>query len=263
MVLFMWSSTQEILMEERGFGGFPLALAPIEADLLYDVPPAFEAFQETFDQIPPNEKFSDLPLKTQEMMASKDVGPFFRGLYGFLALKFRHLDETKGEGPLFFKISQGEVWRLFSPALLHGGFFHILFNMLWLWFLGRPIEERIGVKKTLGFTLIAGIGSNTAQYRMSGPLFLGYSGIIMGLASFIWMRQRVAPWEGYPINRSVLYFLFLFVAAVFVFSLTSFTLRLFWNLPASASIANTAHIAGGVIGIFMARSKFFAAKVIK
>ena len=110
---------------------------------------------------------------------------------------------------LFFeKIRQGEVWRLFTPCLLHFDFLHILFNMAWLWILGKQIEERIHWKKLGLLILIVGIVSNTAQYLVSGPSFLGFSGIVVGMAGFIWMRQRNAPWEGYPLSRIVFCFFY-------------------------------------------------------
>ena len=98
---------------------------------------------------------------------------------------------------------------------------------------------------------------------MTGPLFLGYSGVVMGLAGFIWMRERVAPWEGYPLNRATVLFLLLFIGAIFALQVVSFLIQIFSNLNFAPNIANTAHIAGGVIGALLARSSFFAQRVKK
>ena len=40
------------------------------------------------------------------------------------------------------EIRHGEVWRLFTPMLVHMHFLHILFNMLWLRDLGSMVEAR-------------------------------------------------------------------------------------------------------------------------
>ena len=49
------------------------------------------------------------------------------------------------------KVLNGEVWRLLTCAFLHGGFMHILFNMLFLWWFGQQIEEDYGPREFLGF----------------------------------------------------------------------------------------------------------------
>jgi GlpG protein len=135
--------------------------------------------------------------------------------------------------------------------------------MLWLWYLGRPIEERIGPWRTLLLTLAAGIGPNIAQYLISGPFFIGYSGIVMALAGFIWMRERIAPWEGYPLNKGTVLFLLLFIAAIFILQVVAFFIQIFTSSHFTPQIANTAHIMGGLIGALLARSTFFAQRVVR
>ena len=95
---------------------------------------------------------------------------------------------------------------------------------------------------------------------MSGPFFLGYSGIVMGLAGFIWQRERIAPWEGYPLQRSVVIFLAVFVLAMFALQFGSFLFFLFTDSTFAPNIANTAHIAGALLGVGLARLPYFAAR---
>jgi GlpG protein len=163
-------------------------------------------------------------------------------------------------GPLvlFAKIREGELWRLFTPCLLHADFLHILFNMAWLLLLGKQIEEKIRPLKMAMLILTIGILSNTAQYLMSGPSFLGFSGVIVGMATFIWMRQRKAPWEGYATSRTTLYFLLLFVLAMCVLEGLALVLHAFSVFEISPAIANTAHITGGLCGLLLGQFSFFA-----
>jgi GlpG protein len=189
-----------------------------------------------------------------------ETTPYWHGIYAWVLLKMKEVNTAPVEGAPFTSIRQGEVWRLFSPALLHADLLHILFNMLWLWMLGRQIEQRIGAFRYVILTLILGIGTNTAQYLMSGPLFLGYSGIIMGLAGFIWCREKIAPWEGYPLQKSVILFLLLFILAMFVLQLVSFLLLLFTSSTFNPNIANTAHIGGFLLGALLARASYFSAR---
>lgn len=50
-----------------------------------------------------------------------------------------------------------QPWSLFSYMFVHEGFFHILFNMLWLYFIGRIFQEYLGNNKLLRAYLIGGL----------------------------------------------------------------------------------------------------------
>ena len=191
------------------------------------------------------------------------VTPLWRGAYDWVLLKMTGGSTSLAEGPMFTRILEGEVWRLFSPAILHTETLHILFNMIWVWILCRSIEQKIGFFRLLLMILVVGIGSNIAQYLMSGPFFLGFSGVVMGFAGFIWMRERIAPWEGYPLHRSTILFLLLFVGGMFLVQAVSFGLQMFTSIGFSPNIANTAHIAGAVIGAVLGRFSFFGERVIR
>lgn len=189
------------------------------------------------------------------------VLPQFLGVYSYLITFFKGENIAAVTGPLFTNISHGQLWRFFTPCLLHAGFLHILFNMLWVWILSRPIEERIGTARLVLFSLIAACFSNTAQYLMSGPYFEGYSGVIMALAGFVWMRKRRAPWEGYPVHPMTLRFLFIFVGALSALTFLLFFVEAFTSYGSPIRIANTAHLSGAFIGAFLGNFSFFAQKV--
>ena len=65
--------------------------------------------------------------------------------------------------PLTEVLPKGEYWRLLTPALIHFGAAHLIFNALWVWELGRRIEFQHGSLSLLVITLALGIGSNLAQ----------------------------------------------------------------------------------------------------
>ena len=56
----------------------------------------------------------------------------------------------------------GEVWRLITAAFLHGGPYHIIWNMLALWFFGPDVEELYGPREFLALYLVGGIIGNLA-----------------------------------------------------------------------------------------------------
>jgi GlpG protein len=164
------------------------------------------------------------------------------------------------DAPLFQEILQGQVWRVFTPCLLHAGILHLLFNMLWLWLLGKQIEERVSKSHYLIMILLIGAFSNTVQYLMSGPNFLGFSGVVCGLAGYVWIRQKVAPWEGYPLPKSTFLFLMIFVLGITVLQLISFVALFFHIADLPINIANSAHISGALFGMLLGRMSFFGRK---
>ena len=161
------------------------------------------------------------------------------------------------KAPMFVKIREGQVWRLVTPAVLHGGILHILFNMLWVWLLGKQIEERIGRWRYILLMVIVALVANVCQYIMVGPNFLGFSGVICGMAGFIWMRQRIAPWEGYPLHRTAVLFLAIFVLGIAGLQVVSFVLNLMNLAALPIQLANTAHLIGALSGIVLAKVPLF------
>ncbi len=183
--------------------------------------------------------------------------PHWQGYYEQVLAHLRGTGASSTAAPLFEKIREGEVWRLFTPALMHTDFLHILFNMMWLIVLGRMMEDRLNARRYVLFILIVGIISNTSQYLMSGPNFMGFSGVVCGMVAFICVRQKVAPWEGYPLEQSTSMFLVYFIVALLAIELVSFYMEINHNTSISPGIANTAHITGAAIGALLGFIPFF------
>lgn len=55
-------------------------------------------------------------------------------------------------------------WQLLTHAFMHADFMHILFNMLFLYFLGPAVEERIGANRFLILYVVAIFGAVAAHY---------------------------------------------------------------------------------------------------
>ena len=249
--LLSWYQEAKILSSPDRSGN--LLLTPIVETLFFDVPQGLD--EGISKGIDPGASIAD-EIKAEE--ANLKQMTYWHGAYDWFLDKLKGQETAQNEGPLFYKIRQGEFWRLFTPVLLHAGILHILFNMIWLWVLGVPIEQRVGMFRTILITLILGVGSNVCQYLMGGPFFLGYSGIVVGFAGFIWMREKIAPWEGYPLQKSTVLFLLLFVGGMFAIQFTSFALQLFTDISFTPNIANTGHISGGLIGMLLGRTRLFS-----
>ena len=239
-------------------------LTPIQQILLFDVPSVIIKLDEVIKkyQIDPNKDIKEQSIEAVNEINQINSMPFWRGFYEMLLLKKGEEKTDKvPSGPIFIKIREGQFWRLFSPCILHKELLHLLFNMLWLWLLSKQIEQRLSRPKFILLILLIGIISNIAQYLMSGPYFLGFSGVIMGMVGFIWSRQKVAPWEGYPLQKTVFLFLGVYVVLMFVLSFFSFITEVIGLNLFTPNIANTAHITGAIAGWILGRFSFFSWRV--
>lgn len=76
-----------------------------------------------------------------------------------------------------------EYYRLVTAMFLHGGFIHILFNMMILWQLGTALESFLGSGRFLSLYLASGLGGGLASMFLNDPMTIsvGASGAIFGL----------------------------------------------------------------------------------
>lgn len=86
----------------------------------------------------------------------------------------------------------GEWWRLFTSAFLHGSFIHIAFNMYVLFFLGPTLERILGHTRFLILYILAAFGGSVASYWFSdmNTVSVGASGAIFGLMGALVVAGR-------------------------------------------------------------------------
>ncbi len=80
-------------------------------------------------------------------------------------------------------IRSGEYYRLITGMFLHGGIFHILFNMYALYVIGSQLESFLGKIKYTVIYLLSGISGGLLSMILSGSnvFSIGASGAIFGL----------------------------------------------------------------------------------
>ncbi len=246
-------------LAQSGIIAVEYEVTPLEKEMLFDYPQFFVNIENFFKAYPARtpEELKELSPEGQACFEKIKNAPTWKGIADLMVSGKWNTYHQIPAGTLFGKIRQGELWRLYTPVLLHGGILHLLFNMAWVWMLGKSIEQRLGALRYLLLSVIIAIVSNIAQYLMSGPEFLGYSGIVVGMVGFIWMRQKIAPWEGYPLDPTVVRFIAIYVLGLLVLGIVSMTLDFFHVTEMYANIANTAHIVGGLTGIACARIPLF------
>ena len=131
-----------------------------------------------------------------------------------------------------------QPWRLISPMLLHFGWLHLVFNVLWWLDLGRRIERQSKFL-LVALLLVTSLAANVAQAWQVASLFGGLSGVIYGLLGYIWVMDRYNPVR-YHLPQNILIFMLLWLL-----------LGISGLFPALGfgDMANMAHIGGLVAGV--------------
>lgn len=148
------------------------------------------------------------------------------------------------------------VGDLLTSMFLHGGWMHIISNMLYLWIFGDNVEDRLGLPVYAAFYLVAGVGASLAQVAINPASTIptiGASGAIAGvLGAYLVMFPKTR------VRTLILAFRFIRIVelpALVVLGLW-FVLQIFSGLASVTSMATGgvawfAHIGGFVIGVLV------------
>jgi membrane associated rhomboid family serine protease len=147
---------------------------------------------------------------------------------------------------------------LFTSQFLHGGWLHIISNMLYLWIFGDNVEDRLGHGRFLAFYLGAGAVAAILQVLFdpfSGIPMVGASGAIAGVMGAYFIL--------YPYSR-VLTAVFLVIFFDIIEIPAVFFLGLWFLLQLLSGIGSLAvgHAAGGGIAFWAHIGGFIAGALI-
>jgi membrane associated rhomboid family serine protease len=140
------------------------------------------------------------------------------------------------------RVLHGEVWRLLTYAFLHSdnGIWHIVFNMLFLWWFGSDVEDLYGPREFLMVYLTSVVLGGVAfvvghEMGMAGPVCLGASGGVMTVLVLCAMH--------YPTR--VIYLFFFLPVPIWLFVLFEVAQDLYPLLSgAPTQTAVSVHLAG-------------------
>ena len=133
-------------------------------------------------------------------------------------------------------------WTIVTYMFLHAGIWHLLFNMLALYFFGPRLEARLGGRQFLLLYFISGIMGavlsifftpNAAIVGASGAVF----GVLLGFARY-WPRERIYIWGVLPIEARGLVIVMTIISLYLGFA------------GGGGNIAHFAHL-GGFLGGFL------------
>jgi membrane associated rhomboid family serine protease len=159
-----------------------------------------------------------------------------------------HLTDLPPETPIPL------VLTVFTAMFMHGGFLHIIGNMLYLWIFGNNVEDVLGHTRFALFYLTCGVISSAAHVltNLNSPIpMLGASGAIAGVLGAYFVR--------FPSARvSVLIFFFFFIRIIRV---PAVIVLGFWFLmqilqagagaAGEGGVAWFAHIGGFIAGVIL------------
>jgi len=80
-------------------------------------------------------------------------------------------------------IRAGQLWRFFTPMLLHGSLIHIGFNMYALYIFGIGLERRYGHGRFLLLYVLSGFAGAVFSFLFTSAYSIGASGAIFGLVA--------------------------------------------------------------------------------
>jgi membrane associated rhomboid family serine protease len=154
----------------------------------------------------------------------------------------------------------GRLYTLLTSMFLHGGWMHLIGNMLFLWVFGRNLEDLIGSSRFLGFYVLCGLAAAVVQV-IANPYSriptIGASGAIAGVMGAYLIK--------FPRARIVtLIPIFVFITTMeipaalmliwwFVIQLASGVGSLATTDYTGGGIAWFAHVGGFVAGMFLIR----------
>jgi membrane associated rhomboid family serine protease len=153
------------------------------------------------------------------------------------------------------------LWiTLFTSMFLHGGWEHILGNMIYLWVFGNHVERSMGHLPYVAFYLLCGLGANALEIATavnSNVPGLGASGAIAGVLGgylVLYPTSRI----GTLIGLGFLYFpariyAWAFIVFWFLLQLVSGVASLGTDAAAGGGVAYWAHVGGFLTGVVLVR----------
>jgi membrane associated rhomboid family serine protease len=138
-------------------------------------------------------------------------------------------------------------WQPVTYLFLHGGFFHIVFNLFALWMFGADLERLWGPRRFLTYFFLTGIGAAVfdvlLQPSMTVPT-IGNSGAVYGILlafGLLFPERPIYLWLLIPVKAK--WFVLVMGLIEFVSS---------FNNPGS-TISHLAHLGGMLVGFLYLR----------
>ncbi|MFQ5702863.1 MAG: rhomboid family intramembrane serine protease [Gemmatimonadales bacterium] len=145
----------------------------------------------------------------------------------------------------------GKIWTFVTYMFVHGGFFHLLFNMLMLFFFGPAVEAKMGGSAFGVYYFTCGVGGALLSFAIAlfTPVapFVGASAAVLGVALAFAMNWPDAPVFVFPLPVPIkVKWLVTFLAVVDLLMAQS---------SANDGVAHLAHLGGLLFGFLYLRGE--------
>ncbi len=155
-----------------------------------------------------------------------------------------------------------QLYTLFTSMFLHGGFAHILGNMIVFLFMGMAFEQRIGWKNLLVIYLITGVCGALTHSILSlldptsppSTILIGASGAIFGiLGAFAYSYPRDEVVMPIPLGIIMVFRRIKVIYAALIFAAME-TIIVWWETQSGiqSNTAHFAHLGGLLSGVVLA-----------
>ncbi len=137
------------------------------------------------------------------------------------------------------------IWQLVTYMFLHGGVFHIFFNMLTLFMFGNDLDRRWGTRRFLQYYFATGVGAGICSWLVSMNSFaviIGASGAVYGvlLAYGLTYPNRIV-YLNFLLPVKVKWLVLIMGAVAFINSVSG----------SEPGVAHVAHLGGMLVGFIL------------
>jgi membrane associated rhomboid family serine protease len=138
---------------------------------------------------------------------------------------------------------------------LHGGPFHLLFNMLTLYMFGNELERHWGRRRFLSYYFVTGAGAGLCSWLVamnSSTVIIGASGAIYGI---------LLAFAVYDPNRIVLVSFLLPIKVKYLVLFMGFLAFYSSIADAEPGVAHIAHLGGMLVGLVFLKGRQWLSKI--
>lgn len=145
-------------------------------------------------------------------------------------------------------------WTPFTYMFLHGGFGHLFWNMLFLFFFGPPLESKWGSREFVRYYLVCGLGGVALSFFFTSYSIIGASAAVYGVMlafAMAWPDALIYVWGIFPVKAKWLVAFLVLVSFYSAFG------------GAGGGVAHFAHLGGFAAGLLYLKTDWRASQAIQ